>query len=324
MHCHVFAPHFFERAGAGARLPAAETLIAKGRRKVLPLESAQAWLFHQFGVARQLDWPVAPYSLLGEGGAPGEHHWLRADPVHLLVDRDRLVLGDASGVSRAEADALAETLNAHFGGQLVLHPMHPERWYARLEAAPELRTVAPSRARGASVEPNLPAGADAWRFRALMNEAQMLLHEHPVNAEREARGEPPVNSLWFWGGGALARTDPPALRGVLADDPLARGLARAAGVAAAPLPADARGWLAHAPEEGIVLIVPDDARSAELDRDWFAPLLEALRASRIGMVTLHLPGAGAVLSAETVRSDLRLFWRRRRPAAEYAPARRSS
>jgi hypothetical protein len=65
--------------------------------------------------------------------------------------------------------------------------------------------------------------------------------------------------------------------------------------------------------------VLDGRPAADLERDWLAPLLEALRRSRIGMVTLHLPGAGAALETETVRSDLRHFWRRRRPVAEFAP-----
>ena len=32
----------------------------------------------------------------------------------------------------------------------------------------------------------------------------MLLHAHPVNEAREARGEPAVNSLWLWGAGPRA------------------------------------------------------------------------------------------------------------------------
>src|SRR5262245_29700570 len=141
MHCHLFAPALL-RPGVEIRerLPAAETLIAKGRRRTVPFESAEAWLCERFGVARQRDWPVAPYALLGDGGAPGDDYWLRADPVHLVVDRDRLVLAGSARLSREEAESLVEPLNAHFAGEIVLHPLRPERWYARLPAAPDLVT----------------------------------------------------------------------------------------------------------------------------------------------------------------------------------------
>ena len=320
MHLHVFVPALF---GAGMqtvqRLPATETLIARGRKRTVEFESREAWLCGRFGVARQRDWPVAPYGLIGDGGAPGDAYWLRADPAHLVVDRDRLILADAVDLPREEAEPLVETLNAHFAGEMVLYPMHPGRWYALLPLPPELVTVPPSVARGASVEPNMPTGADARRFRALLNEAQMLLHEHPVNVAREARGAPPVNSLWLWGGGTLVSPERPAFRQVLADDALARGLAHAVGIPAGMLAPDAGGWLARAPEDGVVLAVLEPSAPADLERAWLAPLLEALRASRIGMVTLHLAGERSVLEVETVRSDLRHFWRLRRALDRYAP-----
>ena len=53
----------------------------------------------------------------------------------------------------------------------------------------------------------------------------------------------------------------------------------------------------------------------EIEERWFSPLLEALRAGRIGMLTVHVPEAGAAF--ETVRGDLRRFWRRARPLADY-------
>src|SRR3546814_7921528 len=49
----------------------------------------------------------------------------------------------------------------------------------------------------------LPAGNDGRRWRAVLNEAQIVLHNHPVNAERVRSGRMPVNSLWFHGGGRL-------------------------------------------------------------------------------------------------------------------------
>ena len=55
---------------------------------------------------------------------------------------------------------------------------------------------------------------------------------------------------------------------------------------------------------------------AALESRWFAPLLAALRRGRVGMVTLHLPDLGHAF--ETIRGDLRRFWRRPRPLERYA------
>ena len=37
----------------------------------------------------------------------------------------------------------------------------------------------------------------------LQSEIQMLLQAHPLNAIREAAGQPAVNALWLGGAGAL-------------------------------------------------------------------------------------------------------------------------
>jgi len=329
MHCALYIPDFFpaEELPSSDRLAAAETLISRGRRKPMAPVSSEAWLFERFGVTRQRDWPVAPYTLLADGGAPERHYWMRADPMHLRVDRDSLGLADSSAfeVSREESEALVETLNRHFGPTMLFYPLRPERWYVRLEKAPDMRTTPPAAARGAAIDENLPSGPDAMRFLALMNEAQMLLHEHPVNAGREARGDLPLNSIWFWGGGVIDAAKARPFSTVIGDDPLARGLALAAGIPARALPKDADSVLAALEDEGLALVVLDAPREAQLrerrtalERDWFLPLLAALKSGRIGMLTLHLCGADSLLEVETVRSDLRYFWRRRKPLSAYA------
>ncbi len=320
MHCSLFIPDFFstENASPASRLAAAETLVARGRRRRKAPTSPGAWLFERFGVRAQRGWPVAPYTLLADGGAPEGHFWMRADPMHLSIVRDSLAFdGAALDVSRSEADALAATLNRHFGDAPAFHPLRPERWYIRLPGAPELDTTPPAAARRAAIGDTLPSGADATRFRALMNEVQMVLHEHPVNTEREARGAPAVNSVWFWGGGTL---DTPGARPfsiVLAEDPLARGLALAAGIRARHLPENAATLLSILATEGVALVVLASLRSDALERDWLVPLLGALEDGRIGMLSLTLSGTDSLLEVETVRSDLRYFWRTRKPLQSY-------
>ena len=153
----------------------------------------------------------------------------------------------------------------------------------------------------------------------------MALYEHPVNTAREARGDPVVNSLWLWGAGKLPASARGPWQSVSADDPAAIGLGRLAGMRHRAPGAGAGEWLGRAPEEGRHLVVLDGLRGAQalgdlagfarrlqaLEETWFAPLLAALKAGRVGMLTLHVPEAG--LSFEAARADLRHFWRRPRP-----------
>ncbi len=280
-------------------------------------------MFGRFQVEKQRDWPVAPYALLGDGGSPGRSYWLRADPVHLRAGSEGLSLVEAAPtrIARDEADALAGTLNRHFGAAVQILPLQPSRWYLRLQPPPEVETTPPAAVRDRPVAAHLARGRDALHLHALMNEAQMLLHEHPVNAAREARGEAPLNSLWPWGGGAISAAAARPFSLVIADDPLARGLALAAGISVRPLPASAESLRGTFSQQGVALVVlnaPRDAGgTAALERDWFAPLLAALQRGDISMLSLHLFGAGTLLDVETVRSDLRYLWRRRAPLAGY-------
>jgi hypothetical protein len=326
MHCHLLIPDFLSDEGArpGTRAAAAETLIARGRRTRSAAVSRETWLFERFAVQKQRDWPVAPYTLLADGRSPGPHFWMRADPVHLRVSGDRLILAGGSGfdVSHEEAAALIETLNRHFGEAMLFQAVEPTRWHVRFLQAPDLQTTPLSQAPGAPVGDQLPSGPDAMLVQARMNEAQMLFHDHPVNSAREARGEPVLNSIWFWGGGTIASPGVRPYSAVFSNDPLVRGLALASGVQARPLPGHAGAWLAAAGSEGMVLAAFDPPRGEEelaaLERDWFEPLLAALRSGRIGMLTLSLPGADFLFEIETVRSDLRYFWRLRKPLAAYS------
>ena len=108
------------------------------------------------------------------------------------------------------------------------------------------------------------------------------------------------------------------------------GAARLANARQRALPRSAHEWLERLPEEGRHLAVldalraplalaPDTVQSETetLEREWFAPLLAALRRGRIGMVTLHVPDAAEALSFETIRGDLRRFWRLRQPIKNY-------
>jgi hypothetical protein len=336
MNVHVAIPELFwpEPASApdarGGRLPALEALLARGRRTASRETSLEAWLLARWNVA---DAGAAPYALLADGGEPADAWWLRAEPCHMRVNLDHVVPMDATlfDLARAEAEALAERLNRHFDASgLRFFPLRPERWYLRAAEPLPCPTPPLSRVRGKAL--TSPAGSGQTRLHALLNEIQMVLHADPVNEAREARGAPVINAVWLWGGGRLRRPEKRAFARILSTEPLAAGLASASGAAVLPLPENAERWLRAAAHEGVELIVLDElrasadygdamtwaARLAALERNWFAPLRAALRAGRIGMVTLHALGAGGALDVETTRQDLRYFWRRPRPVSAYA------
>jgi hypothetical protein len=316
----------------GLALPALETLLGKGRVTSRPNLHLENWLLRRYGI----DSGSAPYALHAEGGEPTTAVWLRADPCHMRVNRDGLILADASTfeLDREEAEALVEALNRHFAADgMIFYPMQPERWYLRLEALPSIDTTPLDEARGRDIDALLPRGEASMHWRRTLNEIQMLLHQHPINETREARGALPINSVWLWGAGTYEAPTRRPYHRVRSRDPLAAGLAQASGAVAMPLPDDATQWLRHAPDEGVELLVLDMLAAAAsygeahswrtrleaLERDWFAPLREGLRDGRIGMISVHAIGTGGSFNAETTRQDLRYFWRRAKSLASFAP-----
>ena len=301
-------------AGNGALpeppLPALQRLLHGASSMPGGAPDLDAWLCQRFGIVREEDgdWPVAPLEAALELGDAGPCYWLRADPVHLRADRSRLVLfgPEALGVCQEEADALVESFNALYQPDgLRLYTPTPNRWYLRLAQAPRLSNTPLPDVIGRDIDRLLPHGEDAGPWHARLNEIQMLFHAHVVNERRAEQGRPGINSLWLWGGGRMPASLQAQDAWVCSDDPLARALARAAGV---PLleTSDLRAELLPAAlARGPGLVVLDACRQAqrygdvqewgerlaELERQWFRPL-QALRAQgRLRELALLAPPA---------------------------------
>jgi hypothetical protein len=308
------------------RLPAIERALARARSS---RESGRAagWLFARFGIAP--DSPVAALTAAADGLAPGD--WLRADPVHQRIDRDALVLHDAAvlGLSREEADEAVAALNAFFGNDgLAFEAPHPHRWYVRVPQGERPVTVPFDHAVGGNPFGRLPSGGTRLRWRSMFSEAQMLLAGLPLNAAREARGALALNAIWFWGeGDAPSPTARPFAR-LHANDPVARGLALAAGMPSAGPPPALSALSPSREEETLVVLdsLTPCLRRADsdgwieaarlLEQDWFAGLLEAIPA--FGHIRLALPAEREVHLFDLDASARWRWYRRARPLADHA------
>lgn len=321
----------------GLELPALATVLARSSVERYPAVTSEAWLCQAFEVERQHDWPVAPLTLALDGGEPDDAYWLRADPMHIKVSRQGLHAVDSAlfDITIEEAHALIGHLNAHFAAEDIRFAApHAKRWYARVARAPELVTYGISEVAGRDVHRYLPTGSDALAWHHTFNESQMLLHDHPVNHAREARGEPEVNSVWFWGGGITPNVPGRHFTAVWSDDAVATALGAAADAHGAHVPETAGAWLGAATRdtgeshlvvlEGLATAVTyedSDAwrtRIEALDTCWFGPLLNALRQGRITQLSLVTLGEHESCRFTLTRSDLLKLWRRPRPLSAYA------
>ncbi len=302
-------------------VPALETLLGRGVATTLPpatLDETLAGLW-------DLPPASAPYAALrvagsgGQGSEGGDACWMCADPVHLRFARESLMLTDRHELDLApdEARQLVDALNGAFADVGEFAIATAGEWNLRLHTAPQLVTHSVAQVLGRSIEPFLPGGPDGAQWRRTINEMQMLLHTHPVNAAREAQGRLTINSVWPWGAGSLAAGLPPRHESVFADTPLARGLARASGGTGEPLPAAFPSTAA-----GSALAVLDslhypalageiDAWQAalrELEAAWFQPLLDALRRRRLDHARIILTGDAACVDLRCGNAGWWKFW----------------
>lgn len=137
-----------------------------------------------------------------------EHpYWLYAAPVNMLLGRDSFFLSEPAPmpISNDECTALIASLNQHFSGLGYYFYVVNDIWFLGLDDDPEITTTAIDTVKNKDVAAYLPQGDGALIWNKFQNEIQMLLFNHPVNASREAQGQPVVNSLWCYAVGAFEK-----------------------------------------------------------------------------------------------------------------------
>ena len=268
----------------------------------------EVWLNEQFK-ARQ-------YSLLQHYANkfnvnlnPG--HWFLLNPVHLHIARHHLVLTDYRQLNLSEQDACllfekAKLLCDEAGVELVFG--NATTWFLRADDWADFVTSSPDAACGHNIEIWSAKGSKELAWRKLQNEIQMEWFIHPIQQQREARGEKVINGLWLSAGTSL-----PA--GFKADT--SSNFCRVDTFLCPP-------WLNDGGHKNVpTLRLTDQLSSAALSNDWgtwaalmmelertcFKPLCARLKKRELNQVQIHLSNSKTLLSIQTSSNTLKKFWR---------------
>jgi hypothetical protein len=269
--------------------------------------------------------PWAALLALAAGWPAHDCAWGRLTLAHWQLGTEQISMLDPAALrlDAPTSDALLEAVRPLFvddaagdgaapggAGPVELRAFAPGCWLLAQPSLEGLACASLDRVVGRNVDLWLGSDPRARWLRRLQNEVQMLLHRHPVNEAREARGELPVNSFWLDGCGRL-----PA--------PLQAAVVRvAAGGPSGDTPDVASG------SEGRRTVTVDDSlRGPALAEDWhawsrafgrlddglFAHCLERARAG--AAVELTLCGERRAL---TLRPGRPAWWQRLRAVARPA------
>ncbi|MCC2974538.1 hypothetical protein [Massilia sp. IC2-476] len=296
------------RTSTYGRHPAPDTARA------LPHEQ---WLARALGVAPDGQPAFAASAMRGFGLEPDVGTWYIVNPAHIQIARSHSMMADLRqlGLSEDESRLLFEAARPLC--EEIGHPLRygdATTWFLRADDWDGIDAATPDTVTGMDLTDFVPRGKQALPLRRLQNEVQMLWHAHPVNAAREARRLPAINSFWLWGASSSAGTAPGRVTGIdvpgwlrgLSDQSYARperidevlaqdGLVVVGTLAASAIAADWGSWL-----QGV----------QQLEESLFAPLHAALVGGRVKELRLVLSSRETLAEFTTTAMAQRKFWRR--------------
>ncbi|MDP3678685.1 MAG: hypothetical protein Q8R23_06310, partial [Methylotenera sp.] len=163
----------------------------------------------------------------------------------------------------------------------------------------------------------MPQGDMSAKWRAYLNEAQMLLFSHPANAARELAGAPVINSLWLSGGGMIPLRATPQHDSdlMVANSPFYLGLAKWSG-----LPSQVMAMHLDDVIQGVASrqhVHLQLTREQSLDDASFQVLLNALKTKKIKALNLNLGCYEKTLVLTMTSLDHYKFWRKLKPVMHF-------
>ncbi|MGZ9076523.1 MAG: hypothetical protein ACXW13_12195 [Burkholderiaceae bacterium] len=277
-----------------------------GRAVASPTGAAHLDWLAQNLFGRPASAPTAPYAYAQLAGKPAPAYVWHADPVHIEVARDRLLVQslESDQLTAEESTPLLAAANECAATSKCEFVSVGEHWFLLSESEWRVDARPLSAVIEGTVE--MPIGRDAQIWNRLHNEIQIAWHANDVNAEREAKGLRTINAVWLHGGGRWKSLAPIEFAQVHSDAPEWQGIAQAAG---------ALGLPASAPLADTALVVSDGAWVSRRREDW-SGWLQAMNVKDRALIDHPAASIDLVLCGDSQRTF------RVRPSDRYKPWRR--
>lgn len=274
-------------------------------------QTPEVLLFQQLNLGNPLDYPLAALLYAAEQTdelATASPLWL-VQPVHMALQRDTFSLQAVVALTKDEYQALTGLLNSHFNadGYTFLASQHQQYWFLQTQQALVASSHLAQAVLNQNVQLFLPTGKDAKTLRQIMNEAQMLLHEHAVNQARVANQTETVNSIWLSGGGALPTMLNSRVDALVGSSALLKGVCAASKLASY---ADMDAVLASPAKQAVL------HAEAMTDIDWDA-VYAAVKRNKIKQLDIYLPVGNGSLHLQLTPLAGLSFWRKAHTLASH-------
>lgn len=317
-------PEFAPDLVRALQTPALATLLSRtsAHERKAALDTAHAlpheqWLARTLGLSKEGLPAFAAAAMRGFGLDPLDGTWFIVNPAHIQIARSHSMMADLRHLGLSEIDSRALYEAARPLCEEIGHPLlygDAQTWFLRADDWTGIEAATPDTVVGMDLSDFVPRGKQALPLRRLQNEVQMLWHTHPVNAAREARRLPGVNSFWLWG----AAIDAPRAARRMASIGVpgwVRGLS-------SDTIASLDGLDGALAQDGLLVVgyLADAAIASDwgtwvqqvqhLEEKLFAPLHAALLQGRMKELRLVLSSREALAEFTTTAMAQRKFWRR--------------
>ena len=284
-------------------------ILRYGKARIVAETTDDLWM-RQLGLLPQPDRPLA--RLLLEAEVESTNHasqdtysLLLAQPVHLSLQRDSFALDSLLTLSAEECLALTIHLNNFFAedGVTLIPSVTQQYWFLKTPSPWQLTTKPVQAVLYQNIQALMPQGPDANKLRQIINQVQMLLHEHPMNQKRLQKGLPEINSIWFSANSfcgqayAIAPSENIVLIGQNAMTHVVSSVCQL------PHYADVSTAAKAGAKHAIMLM--DKADSVE-----WGTIYQAVRSRKIRQMMAHFPAVNGTLQVSLTPLDCWRFWRK--------------